>query len=482
MARLVVGVVAARGSAAAASTPWSITSITSLRAHVEVHDQALDRPGVAVVGRVGAEERDAARDAPAVLGVVAERRRRATGRSARASRSVMPRRRERGDVLGVLLRGEDRVRSPRSSAARAACPRPSRHSTTSPVRDRHDDLDAGRASGPAPRARATSRSTGSPAFHCAQVVLGRLVQHDVREQRALGQPAVGADDLDRAVDLGRREHVERMHGCPPIVRDGLRCQRVLTTRTSSAKRPSGSSAARAFAAAHSRTVRSVAAGSGIWLLCESNASILRSSGVGDVDVVRRRGNAGRQPDLVDRVRFQTFVGQLGMSPPVAGVRIHRVERRDPGREVVRVRGVDPVEVAFRRLHADHPLRADGADHPGQIASQLERRFEPSVGVAEEADVVDADHGRGRPLLVAPQRAHLRSGDPELGAARVAVGDDAVRDRRCRRRSTSRRMPAIPKSTSSGWAITTRMRSTPSSTSSCTQGKLSGGDGLPVRGA
>ncbi len=47
---------------------------------------------------------------------------------------------------------------------------------------------------------------------------------------------------------------------------------------------------------------------------------LAVEGGSDVAVVRRRRNAGRQPDLVDRVRFESLVGQLRMRPAVAGVR------------------------------------------------------------------------------------------------------------------------------------------------------------------
>ena len=179
-------------------------------AHVEVHDQAFDRPRVAVVGRVVAQERDAARDAPPVFAVVAEH----AGRP-RVDLHVVevgdPALGERGDVLGVLLGREDRARSPRSSAARAACRRSSCQSTISPVRRPTRRPRCRSSVGPGhDDARARAARPGSPGFHRASSSLCRLVQHDVREQRALGHAARRAHDLDRALDLVAREHLERM--------------------------------------------------------------------------------------------------------------------------------------------------------------------------------------------------------------------------------------------------------------------------------
>ena len=169
--------------------------------------------GVAVVGRVVAEERDAARDAPAVFGVVAER--------ARGPRVDLHRvevgdaaPRERGDVLGMFLRGEDRVdrlgHEQRGAHALDRAPL-----AQVAARHRHDDLDeVERRAGTASDAHlAIDRIAVLP---LREVGFGRFVQHDVREQRALRQPAVGAHDLHRALDLGAREHVERVHRCPPF--------------------------------------------------------------------------------------------------------------------------------------------------------------------------------------------------------------------------------------------------------------------------
>ena len=60
-------------------------------------------------------------------------------------------------------------------------------------------------------ARAPRRSTGSPAFHCASSSLCRLVQHDVREQRALREPARSARTISTARSIS--SPVSMSSGC-----------------------------------------------------------------------------------------------------------------------------------------------------------------------------------------------------------------------------------------------------------------------------
>ena len=86
--------------------------------------------------------------------------------------------------------------------------------------------------------------------------------------------------------------------------------------------------------------------------------------------------------------------------------------------------VDAVPVAIRRLH-QHPVGAHHPDDAGDVAPEIERRLDAAVGVAEEVQVVHAHHGRGRGLLLAALGSHLDAGHAGLGAARVAVGHDAV---------------------------------------------------------
>src|SRR5262245_35569926 len=89
-------------------------------------------------------------------------------------------------------------------------------------------------------------------------------------------------------------------------------------------------------------------------------------------------------------------------------------------------GPDPVQVAHRVL-GDDELRSDLADHPRDALPQLEVGLEPTVGLAQEDDVGDADL-LGRPgLLLAAQRSHVDPADGAVEPAGVAVGHDAVGD-------------------------------------------------------
>ncbi len=126
------------------------------------------------------------------------------------------------------------------------------------------------------------------------------------------------------------------------------------------------------------------------------------------------------------MRLEALRFEFGVRPAVARVGIYGVERGNPGREMIGMARVDAVERALGRL-ADDPLRAHLANDPRQIATQCERGFDRAVGVREEAHVLDADDLRGRDLLVAAQRSHLRAWDAELRAAGVAIGHDAVGD-------------------------------------------------------
>jgi hypothetical protein len=87
---------------------------------------------------------------------------------------------------------------------------------------------------------------------------------------------------------------------------------------------------------------------------------------------------------------------------------------------------DPYVVAFRAV-GKQPQRPHLADHPGDVAAQVEGRLDAAVAVAQEPDVGHADAGGRRDLLPAAQRRHAARVDGPLVTARVAVGDDAVDD-------------------------------------------------------
>ena len=102
----------------------------------------------------------------------------------------MPRGAERGDVVGVLLGGEDRVARLAEQQRRAhALDRRATRATSPAVTD--TTTSTMRSSGPGTISARSSRSTGSPAFQPASDVLVGLVEHDVHEAGGVGQLRLG---------------------------------------------------------------------------------------------------------------------------------------------------------------------------------------------------------------------------------------------------------------------------------------------------
>ena len=118
--------------------------------------------------------------------------------------------------------------------------------------------------------------------------------------------------------------------------------------------------------------------------------------------------------------------QLHVREGVARVRVHRAQRRLARGEVVGMAGEDALVVALGRLR-HHPLRFALADHPADVAAQVDGRLHPAVRVPEEGDVGDPDDRGRRGLLAAAQLGDLGAAGAAVRAAGVAVGDDAVRD-------------------------------------------------------
>lgn len=108
-----------------------------------------------------------------------------------------------------------------------------------------------------------------------------------------------------------------------------------------------------------------------------------------------------------------------------GIGIDRTQRFFPGGPVVRVAAMDAAQVTVRRRD-DHPVRALAADHPGDVAAQLEADHELAVGATEELDVGDAHGGRRFALLVLPDSADSRPGHFRIVTASLTVGHDAIR--------------------------------------------------------
>ena len=166
------------------------------------------------------------------------------------------------------------IASVMSSAGRMPCDLAATR-RTSPLRDRHDDLD--------------ELQLGAGHDCDAHLAVDGIAGLPLRERRPCraraarrartsapsGTRPVGAHDRDRAFDLVAGQHVERMRAIHVLLRA---CQRVSTTRTISAYRPSGSPASCRDRRSPSRAPsRRSPPGSCIWLLCDSSASILRST-------------------------------------------------------------------------------------------------------------------------------------------------------------------------------------------------------------
>ena len=150
-------------------------------------------------------------------------------------------------------------------------------------------------------------------------------------------------------------------------------------------------------------------------------------GVGDVDPsVRATGGAGSHyPDVVDGPGLKAFVGEeLDVGERVARVGVDGGERGLAGGPVVGVGGGDPFPVDLGALHHE-ALRADLADHPADIATEIVAGHQLPVGVAEEENVLDPDLLRGRALFGLSDAPDLGPGDCGIEAASVTIGADAV---------------------------------------------------------
>ena len=126
------------------------------------------------------------------------------------------------------------------------------------------------------------------------------------------------------------------------------------------------------------------------------------------------------------MRVEALVEQLGEGEGVARVRVHRGKRRLTCSEVVRMRGVDPIEVQHRAL-ADYPIGLDLSDHPRQILAQLEGDRDLAIEVAEEDQIGHADLGRCIGLLDPTTSGTLLSRARQVAPTGITVSDQAVGD-------------------------------------------------------
>src|SRR5207237_8833297 len=94
--------------------------------------------------------------------------------------------------------------------------------------------------------------------------------------------------------------------------------------------------------------------------------------------------------------------------------------------VIRVTAADPLVIALRAGY-QHALRFDLADHPADVATQLEAGDQATVGVAQEPHIVDADQLGGLGLFGPANTGDLVTREFEVEATRVAVSADAIHD-------------------------------------------------------
>ncbi len=151
---------------------------------------------------------------------------------------------------------------------------------------------------------------------------------------------------------------------------------------------------------------------------------LRLDVVGDVDEVVEVG-AGHHPHFGDGVRFETLFGQeMREGELVARIGVDRRQGGLSGSKVVGMAGIDPVEVPHRRLAQDQ-IRLHLTDHSTDRLAQFEVGNHPSVGVAEEVELVYPDDLGCRGLLLAAYLRHARSADGVVESTGIAIGDEQV---------------------------------------------------------
>ncbi len=153
---------------------------------------------------------------------------------------------------------------------------------------------------------------------------------------------------------------------------------------------------------------------------------LRFDMIGDVDEMVEFGT-GHHPYLGDGMRLEALVAQqFREGELVASVGIDRRQRRFAGGEVIRVAGVDAIEVANGRL-AEHDVGLHLADHAAQTLAQFEIGNDATVGVPEEVQFGDAEDLRCGGLFDPADLGHAGAGDRVVETAGITVGDEAVDD-------------------------------------------------------
>ena len=172
---------------------------------VEVHDEPFDRARVSVVERVGAQEGDAARDAAIGLGGIPE-----DAGGPRVDLHVVDigdaAACQRGDVLGMFLRGEDGVHglTEQQGGPYAVDHVPTDDRIVAEGHDHFDDAESRTVDELDLR-----RAHRSPLSECGLV---RLVEDDVHERGVGGEARIRPHGRTCPADLATGQHLEREGG------------------------------------------------------------------------------------------------------------------------------------------------------------------------------------------------------------------------------------------------------------------------------
>ena len=114
-----------------------------------------------------------------------------------------------------------------------------------------------------------------------------------------------------------------------------------------------------------------------------------------------------------------------MGKGIAGIGVDRLDCCVASGEVVGVRGLDALPVALGGLD-QHAVGAHLSDHPTDVSAQLMGHGEFAIDIVQEPHIRNPQHLARSALLCLPDRRHLRSRHVAVDAARVTVGDQAVR--------------------------------------------------------
>jgi hypothetical protein len=151
---------------------------------------------------------------------------------------------------------------------------------------------------------------------------------------------------------------------------------------------------------------------------------LSVDGLGDVDGEFASAGSGDVDLAESPPRLDSFLEELREMTGRRPRRHGDVEGRLPDRSMIGMVH-KPATGQRHRVHSDEPVRPRSPKDTSEVTTQIERRLDVAVAIAEEDDVLDADDlGRGEGLL-ASDVGQLRTGELVISRAGRPVCDDAV---------------------------------------------------------